>query len=70
MTIGGQPAEQWGEETKPEPDAFAASADARNDAWALLDQDYGDEVDVREEKVERNCLRCCSCWSRSPGSAG
>jgi gas vesicle protein len=51
MTIGGQPAEQWGEETKPEPDAFAASADARNDAWALLDQDYGDEVDVREEKA-------------------
>jgi uncharacterized phage infection (PIP) family protein YhgE len=51
MTIGGQPAEQWGEETRPEPDAFAAAADARNDAWALLDQDYGDEVDVREEKA-------------------
>jgi hypothetical protein len=48
MTIGGKPAEEWGEDTAPEPGAFAA-ADVRHDAWALLDQDYGDQVEARDE---------------------
>lgn len=49
MTIGGKPAEDWGEEETPERNVFAAAADARHDAWALLDQDYGDEGEAREE---------------------
>lgn len=52
MTIGGKPAEEWGDEATPEPDAFAAAVDARHDAWALLDQDYGDDVDVRDEEEQ------------------
>jgi len=47
MTIGGRPAEEWDEHPPAEPGAFAA-ADARHDAWALLDQDYGDQVEARE----------------------
>ena len=50
MTIGGKPAEEWGEDHAAEPDAFAA-ADVRHDAWALLDQDYGDPVDAQDEKA-------------------
>ena len=49
MTIGGKPAEDWGEEGAPERNVFAAAPDARHDAWALLDQDYGDEVETRDE---------------------
>lgn len=50
MNIGGKPAEEWGDNTTPETDAFATAVDARHDAWALLDQDYGDDDDVREEE--------------------
>lgn len=50
MTIGGKPAEEWGDETMPEPDAFVA-ADARSDAWALLDQDFGDPVDEEDRSL-------------------
>jgi gas vesicle protein len=49
MTIGGKPAEDWGEEAAPERNVFAAAADARHDAWALLDQDYGDDGEAPEE---------------------
>src|SRR5215207_8594705 len=49
MTIGGKPAEDWGENSAPEKTDVFAAADSRHDAWALLDQDYGDEVEKREE---------------------
>lgn len=51
MTIGGEPAKDWADENGPEPDAFAAAADARADAWALLDQDFAGHVDDEEERL-------------------
>jgi chromosome segregation ATPase len=54
MTIGGKPAEDWGEDSAPDNNDVFASADSRHDAWALLDQDYGDEVDKSvEERLPR-----------------
>ncbi len=50
MTIGGKPAEDWGEESAPDKTDVFAAADSRHDAWALLDQDYGDQVEKREEE--------------------
>ena len=49
MTIGGKPAEDWGEDSAPDKTDVFAAADSRHDAWALLDQDYGDQVEKREE---------------------
>ena len=54
MTIGGKPAEDWGEDSAPDNNDVFATADSRHDAWALLDQDYGDEVDRSvEERLPR-----------------
>jgi chromosome segregation ATPase len=54
MTIGGKPAQDWADDTGPEPDAFAAGADARADAWALLDQDFADHVEEEDERLPAN----------------
>lgn len=48
MTIGGKPAEEWRQDAASDANAFVA-ADARSDAWALLDQDFDDTAASDEE---------------------
>jgi len=49
MTIGGKPAEEWRQDTASDANAFVA-ADARSDAWALLDQDFDETAAASDEE--------------------